>query len=140
MNRYLSGCGYAVAAINYRLAPRFRFPAQMEDIRSSISFLEARADEFGVGYRTHRPVRALLWRALGPAGSLYAEFGSIRGVVALYAPTDMLWSWTRPTPRRMMDSNAVIADFLGGTASEVPETFERAYLYSAFGTIRPRHS
>ena len=126
MNRYLSGCGYAVAAINYRLAPRFRFPAQLDDIWSSISFLEARADEFGVD-----PGRIVLFgRSSGGHLALLAAYAqksrSIRGVVALYPPTDMVWSWARPTPRRMMDSNAAIADFLGGTASELPETFELA--------------
>ncbi len=134
MNRYLTGWGYVVAAINYRLAPRFRFPAQIEDIRSSISFLEARAGGFGID--ASRVV--LFGRSAGGHLALLTaytqQYAGTRGVIALYAPTDMLWSWERPTPRRMMDSNAAIADFLGGTASEVPEIFDLA---SPIRFVRP---
>jgi len=32
--------GYLVAAVNYRLAPRYKFPAQIEDVKCSIRFYE----------------------------------------------------------------------------------------------------
>jgi acetyl esterase/lipase len=40
--------GYVVAAINYRLAPRYKFPAQIEDVKCAIRFLRAHASEFNI--------------------------------------------------------------------------------------------
>jgi acetyl esterase/lipase len=40
--------GYFVASINYRLAPRFKFPAQIEDVKCAIRFLRANASSFGI--------------------------------------------------------------------------------------------
>jgi len=40
--------GYAVAAIEYRLAHEGRFPAQIEDAKSAIRFLRAHADQYKI--------------------------------------------------------------------------------------------
>lgn len=40
--------GYAVAAIEYRLAHEARFPAQVEDAKSALRFLRANADKYGI--------------------------------------------------------------------------------------------
>ena len=127
MNRYLAAAGYAVAAINYRLAPSFQFPAPLEDIRGSIAFLEDHGDELGID--SSRIV--LLGRSAGGHLALLAAYtlghGSIRGVVGLYPPTDMHWSWQRPSPRRIMDSNRAIAQFLGGGPQEAANAFDQAF-------------
>ena len=126
MNRYLAATGYAVAAINYRLAPAFRFPAALEDIRRSISFLEEHGDDFGID--SSRVV--LLGRSAGGHLALLAAYTldheAIRGVVGLYPPTDMKWSWQRPSPKRIMDSNAAIADLIGGSLEEAAGAFDQA--------------
>lgn len=126
MNRYLAERGYAVAALNYRLAPQFRFPAPVEDIRQAIGYLRARRERHRLG--GHRFV--LLGRSSGGHLALLAAYGladpSIRGVIALYAPTDLVWSWQRPAPRRMIDSNAAIHALMGGTPDEMHDRFEAA--------------
>lgn len=40
--------GYLVASINYRLAPKFKFPAQIEDAKCAVRFLRAHAGEFNL--------------------------------------------------------------------------------------------
>lgn len=40
--------GYTVAAVNYRLAPRHPWPAQIEDIKCAIRFLRAHAVEYNI--------------------------------------------------------------------------------------------
>jgi len=40
--------GFAVASVNYRLAPEFRFPAQIHDCKRAIRFLRANAAAFGI--------------------------------------------------------------------------------------------
>jgi len=44
----LASSGYAVASVNYRLAPEFRFPAQIEDVKCAIRYLRANAPRYGL--------------------------------------------------------------------------------------------
>lgn len=123
LNSYLAGRGYAVAAINYRLAPEHPFPAALEDVRAAVAFLEAQAGELGVD-----PTRvALLGRSAGGQLALLAAYTdddpAIRGVVSLYAPTDMVYGYENPSNPLVIDSRGVLEAYLGGT----PETARAAY-------------
>ena len=126
MNRYLASRGYAVAAINHRLAPRYPFPAAYDDVMASIAFFEGRAFDFGIDIgRT-----ALLGRSSGGHLALLAAYldphPGVRGVVAFYPPTDLNWSWERPAPKRLMDTNQALSEFLGGARDAVPGQFDVA--------------
>ena len=44
----LARAGFAVASLNYRLAPRYKFPAQIEDVKCGIRYLRAHARSYGV--------------------------------------------------------------------------------------------
>jgi len=44
----LASAGFAVASVNYRLAPEFKFPAQLEDVKCAIRYLRAEAPVYGV--------------------------------------------------------------------------------------------
>ena len=40
--------GYVAAAVSYRLAPKFKFPAMIEDARSAVRFLRANAKTYKI--------------------------------------------------------------------------------------------
>jgi acetyl esterase/lipase len=40
--------GFAVASVDYRLAPKFRFPAQINDCKLAVRFLRTNAADFGI--------------------------------------------------------------------------------------------
>jgi acetyl esterase/lipase len=44
----LASAGYAVASVNYRLAPAARFPAQIEDVKCAIRYLRAKAPTYDI--------------------------------------------------------------------------------------------
>jgi len=44
----LASAGYAVVSMNYRLAPQFKFPAQIEDVKCAIRYLRAKATRYGL--------------------------------------------------------------------------------------------
>lgn len=44
----LAARGYVVAAINYRLAPRYKFPAQIEDVKCAVRYLRANAASYNL--------------------------------------------------------------------------------------------
>jgi len=44
----LASAGYAVASVNYRLAPGSRFPTQLEDVKCAIRYLRVTAPTYGL--------------------------------------------------------------------------------------------
>ena len=46
--RRLTRVGYVVMAINYRLAPKYPWPAQIDDCRAALNFLSMHANEYNV--------------------------------------------------------------------------------------------
>lgn len=126
LNSYLAARGIAVAAINYRLAPRHTFPAQREDVLAALAWLKENASRLGLDASRI----AFLGRSAGGQLALLAAYvardPAIRGVVALYAPSDLNWGWTHPTNPRVMDSPKTLSEYLGGTPAQVQAHFDAA--------------
>jgi acetyl esterase/lipase len=126
LNRYLAGQGYTVIAITYRLAPRYRFPAQIEDVRSAFTFIRQHAAELGVDLERV----AVMGRSAGAHLAMLAAYQpsplSIRAVVNYYGPVNLtIGYYDLPTPDPI-DSRAVLRDLLGGTPEEFPDLYRRA--------------
>ena len=123
LNYYLAARGYAVAAIAYRFAPENPFPAASDDVAAAIDYLEAHAATFGID--ATRIV--LVGRSAGGQLALQAAYTKndprIRGVAALYAPSDQIWGWQHPTNTRVYDSFAVLRNFLHGELSEARDAY-----------------
>lgn len=126
LNGYLAARGVAVAAINYRLAPQHTFPAQRDDVLAAVTWLRDNASHLRLD-----PSRvALLGRSAGGQLALLAAYTArepaIRGVVALYAPSDLNWSWEHPTNPLVLDSPRTLSEYLGGTPAQVKERYDAA--------------
>jgi acetyl esterase/lipase len=135
LNHWLAREGYAVAAIDYRLAPKAVWPAQRDDVRAAMAWLKTRASELGID-----PTRlVLLGRSAGGqiAGAVaYTENDpSIRALVALYSPHDMHFAWKYARDDDVLKSPQLLKAFLGGT----PETARLAYdSASAYLNVSPK--
>lgn len=123
-NHWLASRGYAVAAISYRLAPQFNWPAPRDDILAALAFLKARAVALGIDATR----LVLLGRSAGgnlaEATAYAAPDPAIRGVVALYAPADMNFAYAWGREDDVLKSPRLLRQFLGGT----PETVRAAYV------------
>lgn len=123
LNHWLARRGFCVAAVSYRLAPAHRWPAQREDVLAAIAWLKERALELGID--AGRLV--LLGRSAG--GQIAQVVGyvandpAIRGVIALYAPSDLVFGYVNTHEDDMLHSPALMRQFLGGT----PETARAQY-------------
>lgn len=117
LNPYLANRGFTVASLDYRLAPQHPYPAALEDLERAREFLKSRGcTRF-----------AWVGRSAGGHLALLAGYRNRdQGVAAFYPPTDMLWSWEHPSNPLVLDSCAVLKDFLKGTPEEAPDNYTAA--------------
>jgi acetyl esterase/lipase len=137
LNSHLATRGYAVAAINYRLAPRWIFPAARDDVRAAITFLKTRASALRID-----PDRiALLGRSAGGQLALLAGYTAndpaIKGVISFYAPTDMPYGYANPANPAVLDSRGTLAAYLGGTPESAPDAYRDASPIAFVGPQTP---
>ena len=125
-NDWLARGGYSVADISYRLAPEATWPAQREDVAAAVSFVKAHAATWGVDATR----LVILGRSAGgqiAEASAYAlRDPDVRGVVALYAPSDMNFAWKWGRPDDALNSPKLMRDFLGGTPETRPAEYDSA--------------
>ena len=137
INHFLAARGYAVAAINYRLAPRHVFPAAYDDVLAAISYLEANAEELNIDARR----LVLMGRSAGGQLALLAGYAAnkeaIRGVIAYYPVSDMNWSWANPTNPLVLNVPRTLGDYLGGTPEDVPDSYDAASPYEFVTATSP---
>ena len=133
-NHWLARRGYVVAAISYRLAPVSKWPAQREDVRAALAFLQERAPALGLD--ASRLV--LLGRSAGGQIAQTAAYTlgepGIRGVVGLYAPADLLLGYRSGREDDVLQSRRLLRQYLGGSPDEVRGNYADA---SATSHVRP---
>ena len=123
LNTYLAKKGYNVAAINYRLAPKYQTPAPVEDIKATLVFLKKKAAELHIDTTKF----VLLGRSAGAQIALLAAYTindlDLKGVIDFYDPADMVWGYSIPSNPLIMDSRKVMNEYIGGSYSQVPQKF-----------------
>ena len=123
LNGVLAEAGYPVASINYRLSPRWKSPAPVQDVEAALKYLHQHATELNID--TGRFV--LLGRSAGAQIALLAAYTikqqGIKGVIDFYGPADMVWGYSLPAPKLVMDSRQVMANYLGGHYPAVHENY-----------------
>ena len=121
--------GYLVSAINYRLAPHYKFPAQIEDVKCAIRFLRTKASICNLdssrigawGSSAGGHLAALLGvtdRSVGFEGSggWMNQSSQVQGVVDMWGPTDL------PS----FKGNSLPLELVFGTADYQSEILRRA--------------
>jgi acetyl esterase/lipase len=130
----LAGRGYVAISPDYRLAPRHRFPAQIEDCKCAVRWLRANAATYrvdpshigAIGLSAGAHLACLLGVA-GKEAGLEGDGGNsdqpsaVQAVVSFFGPTDFtadVWS------DEVKKTNLV--PFLGGTYAEQPVLYRKA--------------
>ncbi|WP_352432873.1 alpha/beta hydrolase [Mucilaginibacter sp. PAMB04168] len=123
LNAMLSQSGYQVASINYRLAPRWKSPAPVQDVKAALTYLRKHAGQLQID--TGKII--LLGRSAGAQIALLAAYTvkqqGIKGVIDFYGPADMVWGYSVPAPKLIMDSRGVMANYLDGYYPKVPQNY-----------------
>ena len=126
LNGYLAARDYLVVAMSSRLAARRSFPSARADVLMTLSYLKAHASELGVD-----PTRlAILGRAVAGQLALVVAYTatdpSIRGAIALYAPTDLGHWYASADEAVSPHTRAVLRDYLGGPPDQASGAYEAA--------------
>ena len=121
-SRYMAHQGYVVWAISYRYAPQYPFPAQLNDVRSALTFIKQNATE----YETDVTRMAIMGRSAGAQLASLAGYESgnsssaiaFRAVVNYYGPVNLTAGYYDVPNPDPIGSRSVLTDFLGGTPDE----------------------
>ena len=137
LNRYLAARGYVVAAVSYRFAPRFRFPAARDDVAAAITFLKRNAERLGLDASR----LALVGRSAGGQLALVVAYTArdpaIRGVVSYYGPAALRWGYANPAKRSIIDSSGILDAYLGGPPQTHGAQYDAASPLSHIGQGAP---
>jgi len=125
-SRYMAARGYTVFAIAYRHAPRYPFPAQLDDVRTALTFIQQHATE----YETDITRIALLGRSAGGHLAMLAAYQPdalpVRAVVNYYGPFNLARGYREPPNPDPINVRAILRDFLGGSPDKLPEQYAKA--------------
>lgn len=126
VSRALAARGFTVAAIDYRHAPRARYPAQTDDVNRSLMLLRDSASAWGID-PDHM---AVLGRSAGGHLAEMAAFAPngfpIKAVVAFYSPYNLVQGYVDlPTPDPI-DVRSVLRGFLGGAPDDRMKLYREA--------------
>jgi acetyl esterase/lipase len=133
----LAASGYVVVAADYRHAPSWRWPAQIDDVRAALDWVAAHAREYGGD-----PGRiALLGRSSGAQlamiSALTAGTPAVRAVVTLYGPVDLTDGYRHPPVPDTLDQRRIERDLLGGTPDDLPDAYREASPITYAGAPHP---
>jgi acetyl esterase/lipase len=122
----LASSGYVVIAVDYRHAPRFRWPAQIDDIDASLVWVRDHAAQFDGD--TSRIV--LMGRSAGAHLAMLAAYRSppvrVRGVVSYYGPVFLADAFRNPPSPDPIGVRETEIAFLGGPPDSLPQAYADA--------------
>lgn len=117
--RELAQAGYVAVPINYRLAPKFTYPAQLEDAQAALAWLFASAEQWRIdkrqlaayGYSAGAQLTALL------ATNPHPSSPKLSAAVCGGTPCDFSF---------IPKDNRSLVHVMGGTRAEKPEIYREA--------------
>jgi len=124
--------GYVAVSISYRLAPRWKFPAQIIDAKTGVRWMRAHAKDYkidperigAVGLSAGGHLVCLLGTTERGDGFDTAEYAdqssAVQAVVAFFPPTDLTLYADNPLEESLFGS------WLGGIHRKQPELFRKA--------------
>ncbi len=138
-NRWLAQNGYVVFDVQYRLAPPPTYKQATGDVKAAVLWVKRHSERFGVDANRI----ALLGRSAGGQLALLAAYAprdtrlppsvgdvngdaSVRAVVSLYGPADLVYGYAHPARFDIINGPGTLRRYLGGTPESVPDAYDLA--------------
>ena len=123
--RYFASRGYVVITVDYRFAPRWPWPAQLEDVNAALRWVRmSESTHEGDADRV-----ALIGRSAGAQLALMAAYSGttpVRAVVSFYGPTDLTEGWNDPPKPDPASVRSTLESFMGGDPAALPSRYIEA--------------
>ena len=123
---WLASSGYVVIAIDYRHAPAWRWPAQIDDVNEALRWVGAHGHEYAGD--TSRIV--LMGRSAGAHLATMAAWLTspihVRGVVSYYGPVDLTEAFKHPPRPDPLRIRSVEEALLGAPLEQMPARYADA--------------
>ena len=124
---------FVAVTITYRLAPKYQFPAQIEDCKAAVRWMRANADKYNidskrigaVGFSAGAHLSCLLGAAdetadLEGQGGNPKQSSKVQAVVSFFGPTDFTTkTWSKDV------ENAFFVPFVGGKFEEKKDQYRK---------------
>jgi acetyl esterase/lipase len=134
LTQLLAKKNFVAATVTYRLAPKYQFPAQIEDCKAAVRWLRANADKYridadrigAVGFSAGGHLVCLLGAAddkagLEGAGGNPSQSSRVQAVVSFFGPTDFTdRNWDKSA------EDFFLVPFLGGSFEDKKEAYRKA--------------
>jgi acetyl esterase/lipase len=111
--------GLAVFSIDYRLAPKYKFPAPLDDVREALKYVATNADQLKID-----PQRIVLWGY--SAGGQLATLAAFEDVSGVPRPFLCVSGGTPADLTELPENNNALSAIFGGTRKQVPDTYRSA--------------
>ncbi|MEL7008636.1 MAG: alpha/beta hydrolase [Cyanobacteria bacterium J06588_4] len=125
---YMAAQGYTVINIDYRHAPQYKFPKQLEDVEAALEYIQTHADELEVDLDKI----AIMGRSAGGHLATLAAYRtkiiSFKAIVNYYAPVDLADGYYDLPVPDPLGGPQILENFIGGSPSEKPELYRQASL------------
>lgn len=130
---YLTELGYAAVVMNYRYAPEFLFPAQLQDAFCALAWIHSNADTYnfdrsrvaGLGFESGGHLMSLLGTTDDPtlylAGCPYSlpEDHQLQGIVSYFG----IYDFEQPDTHGF---TTFVGAYMGGALETIPERYTEA--------------
>jgi acetyl esterase/lipase len=126
-SRYFAARGYVVVAIDYRHAPEWIWPEQLDDVHAGLYWIRNEAPRFDAD-----PSRiVVVGRSAGAQLAMRLAYrkeapSAIRAVVNYYGPVDLAHGWRYPPRPDPVNVRGILEAFIGGTPDRKPEHYKHA--------------
>lgn len=123
---YMAAQNYTVIAIDYRHAPQYKFPTQLEDVETALEYIRDRAIDLEVD----TDKMAIMGRSAGGHLASLAAYKQnalpFRAVINYYGAVNLAEGYYDLPVPDPIDIQTVLDNFLGGTPEEKPELYQQA--------------
>ena len=123
---YMASQNYTVIAIDYRHAPKYRFPTQLNDVQLALQYIKDNALELEVDLDK----MVIMGRSAG--GQLAALTGydndiiAFKAVVDYYGPINLTHAYRNLPIPDPIDTRTILEEYLGDNPDKLPELYKQA--------------
>ena len=125
-SRYMANQDYTVIAIDYRHAPKYRFPTQLNDVRLALQYIRDNALDLEVDLEK----MAIMGRSAGGQLALLSgyenDFIKFKAVVDYYGSINLTHGYKYPPSPDPINTREVLESYLGDNPDNLPDLYQQA--------------